>query len=425
MAISHSQKSQEDRKTNFMILFLSSSNIISSILTIVSGLIIARWILPETLGKFNSYTVFSSYIILAQIGIPIALGRELPLYLGRNQVDIAERYARTAHGYSLILGVGVLIITSIISTIYLLHKDYLNAFGTFTVGILSFKGLYTTKYLKVLYRGTSDFNKLSIINIVTAVISFAGIYLVYTWDFYGLCTRALLVFLVDLLLTWIWRPTKAKAEFKLDSFKHLFKLGFPMFLVTNIYSLWPLIQKTLILAFGGNVFLGLYVVATMVNSGFTTVTSAISNVTYASMARKWGNGGSLISLAQIMYKPIFLAVLLFLVVIPIGWLILPGFIDKFIPNYHDGILAGQWMLIAGFVSILNVSSGIYNVVNRQKERLITFLTGFVFWFLSLIILYKLKGFSLEIFPQALSLGYLTIFLLNINFIRKFKTLTFE
>ena len=67
---------------------------------IISGLLVARWIFPEVLGKFNSFTIFSSYIIMVQLGVPAAFGRELPFHLGRNQIETAERFAQTAQFHS-------------------------------------------------------------------------------------------------------------------------------------------------------------------------------------------------------------------------------------------------------------------------------------------------------------------------------------
>ena len=80
-----------------MILFLSFSNIVGNVLTIVSGLLVAKWLLPEQLGLFNSFTVFASYVVLIQIGIPSGLARELPFHIGKGAMDDAKNYAAVAH----------------------------------------------------------------------------------------------------------------------------------------------------------------------------------------------------------------------------------------------------------------------------------------------------------------------------------------
>jgi O-antigen/teichoic acid export membrane protein len=410
---------------NFMILFMSSSSIISNILTIISGLLVARWILPEVMGEFSSYTIFSSYIILAQIGIPIALGRELPLHIGRDDIKLAEQYAKVAQFYALLLSGVMLIISTIISSYLLFQGDLQSAAGFFVIGLLSIDGFYVTQYLKVLYRGTQDFNKLSIISLFQSFVSFGSIYFVYKYGFYGLCFRVVLSFLSGLILTWYWRPTKVKPSYDRASFIHLLKLGFPMFVVTNVYSLWPVFQKTLILALGGTLSLGLYTVATVVQGGLSAVSGSIGSVTYATMANQWGAGKKLSELFKIAIKPVVIGALLFLICIPIGWFALPYFVKLLIPNYLDGVKAGQWMLITGFISLFNVWTNIYNVVNHQKQKLYSFLFGVTGWLITLGLLFEIKGFSLAIFPQSMAVGFFLILMYNLVYVYKNKHLTYE
>ncbi|MCW2120275.1 O-antigen/teichoic acid export membrane protein [Flavobacterium sp. 7A] len=404
---------------------MSSSSLIGNVLTIISGLLVARWILPEVMGEFSSYTIFSSYIILAQIGIPIALGRELPLHIGKGDVKLAEQYAKVAQFYAILLSSIILIISLIVSTYFLTEGDTQSAAGFFVIGLLSIEGFYLTQYLKVLYRGTRDFNNLTIINLMQAFVSFASVYFVYEWGFYGLCLRAVLSFLSGLILTWHWRPTKVKPSYEKESFTHLLRLGFPMFVVTNVYSLWPVLQKTMILTLGGTLSLGLYTVATVVQGGLSAVSGSISTVTYATMANQWGSGKNLIQLFKIAVKPVVIGALLFLICIPIGWFSLPYFVKLLIPNYLDGVKAGQWMLITGFIGLFNVWTNIYNVVNNQKAKLFSFLLGVVGWLITLGLLYKIKGFALEIFPQSMAVGFALILAYNLFYVYKNKYLTYE
>lgn len=411
--------------TNVMILFMSFSSFISNGLTIISGLLVARWILPEVLGQFSSYTIFSSYIILAQIGIPIALGRELPLHIGRGNIKDAEQYAKVSQYFAIVLSMIAILIATLLALYYGFTGNKEAAAGALVIGVLVFDGFYVTQYLKVLYRGTRDFNKLSIIGLITAFVSFISIYFVYKYGFYGLCLRALLSVLVGFLLTYYWRPTRVKPQFEKQAFFHLLKLGFPMYVVTNVYSLWPTLQKTVILLLGGPISLGYYTLAIVVQSGLNTVSGSIGSVTYATMASQWGQGKNVEQLFRLALKPVIIGALLFVVVIPLGWILLPYFVDKLIPNYADGILAAQWMMVAGFISLFNVWTNIYNVVNHQKHKLYSFLCGMTGWLLCLALLYSLKGFSLEIFPQAMAFGFFIIVVYNLLYVKKHRLIKYE
>ena len=165
--------------------------------------------------------------------------------------------------------------------------------------------------------------------------------------------------------------------------------------------------------------------ANVVESGLATVSGSIGGVTYATMANQWGQGKNLEQLFKLALKPVVIGALLFAVVIPIGWMVLPYIITQLMPNYTDGIVAAQWMMVAGFISLFNVWTNIYNVVNHQKHKLYSFLCGMAGWLLSLGLLYNLRGFSLEIFPQAMAVGFFIILVHNLLYVKKYRFLKYE
>src|SRR5690554_4139486 len=121
--------------TNSMIAFLSFSNLINNALSIVSGLLVAKWLLPSELGSFNSFTLITGYVILIQMGIPSGLSRELPFYLGKNDKKEAYNYAAVAQFWQKNLALGVVIITTLIALYFLLSENYKYAAGVFIIGV--------------------------------------------------------------------------------------------------------------------------------------------------------------------------------------------------------------------------------------------------------------------------------------------------
>ena len=404
--------------TNLMILFLSFSNLIANALNIISGLFVARWLLPNELGTFSSFTIFTGYIILVQLGIPSAISRELPFYLGTNDKDHAYKLTAVSQFWQKLLSLGVLIIGIIISLVFLYLGDYLYASGIAVVSLMSWQALYVTKYLKILYRTNKDFNKLSWIKLINGVSAFATIILVWQFGFYGLCLRAVINILIDFVVTYYWRPIKVKAYWDKISFISLIKLGLPMYGVASVYGLWPLIQRTLILSMGGTTALGLFSIATMVEAGMKTVSGSLSSVMYPTMTTQWGKGLKLNQIMKKLKKPFGLSFILLAAVIPVGWWLLPFFIELLLPNYIEGIVAAQWMLLVGLLSLANVFSNVYNIVKDQKNRLICYLSGFTVWAVSVFGLKLVNGFTLEIFPQAMIPALIIMALLNFLYINK-------
>jgi hypothetical protein len=117
-------------------------------------------------------------------------------------------------------------------------------------------------------------------------------------------------------------------------------------------------------------------------------------------------------------KPFGLSFILLAAVIPLGWWLLPVFIELLLPNYIEGIVAAQWMLIVGLLSLANVFSNVYNIVKDQKNRLICYLSGFTVWAVSVFGLKLVNGFTLEIFPQAMIPALIIMALLNFLYINK-------
>lgn len=402
-----------------MIALMSVSGFVSNIITIVSGLLVAKWLLPEELGFFNGLSVVAVYVILIQMGIPNGLGRQYPYYLGRQEEDKAMLCAATANMWSFLTGVGCIIVALLIAAYMLLQNDYAMAVGVFVVGITSFQGLYVTKYLKMLYRSNNDFNKLSVIDIVNALVAFAGIFFVWKYKFYGLCMRSVLSFIVDLVLTYHWRPVKVKQQWNKPVFSELLKTGFPIFWVANVYSLWPMLQRTVIVSMGGAKALGLFSLAAIVESTMKTLTSAISNVSFPRMTFFWGKNGDFLEILKMPLKKVLASVVVNTLLCGAGWFLLPVLIKGFLPNYIDGTAAAQWMLWVGWIGSFSVFSNIYMVIQKNMDRLWSYVAGVVAWLICSLVLNKVIGFNLVIFPIATIVGFVFIYAVDIINFRRY------
>lgn len=405
--------------TSGMIAVTSLSNLIGSILNIVAGLIVAKLLLPEELGLFNSFSIFTGYIILLQIGIPSGLSRELPFFFGKGEIEKAHKFASTAQFFSLSISILILVISIVVAGYfyYLSSIDY--AFGSIIIGITSFRAFYVTKYLKILYRSNTDFNKLATIDFIFAVISLLSVVFIWLYGFYGLGIRVFLTVLVELIISFYWRPIRIKPEWSLVRFKELFKIGGSMFFVSSIYGLWPTIQRTVILSLGGVKALGLFALAFIVQSMLGIVSSSISNISFPKMSYAYGKGASFKEILNIPLTFVLYAIVLHIIVAIIGWFLLPIVVEMFLPNYIEGTEAAQWMLIVSLVSVLVIFSNIYMVINRNTDRLKSNVLGMLVWFIAVYVQYKWYGFDLIIFPISLVIGYLSSFIIDGYFFNKY------
>lgn len=401
------------------ILLVTISNVVSNVLTIISGLLVARWMLPAELGVFNSFSILTSYIILVQMGIPSGLSRQFPFYMGMNSEDKATDMASVSATWSISLGTITLLIAGGVGVWLFWAGQYEYAAGACVVGITSFEGFFVTKHLKILYRSNNDFAKLSRITLAIGFVSFASIVLVSLYGFYGLCLRTLIVFIFNLILTLVWLPVRLQFSWNRETFKELFRVGMPIYTVANIYSLWPVIQRTWVLYSGGAQALGLFGLALIVESSLGVLTTSISGVVFPKMSLAWGQGCSVRDLLKIVVRPAIAGFLICLFVAVVGWWLLPYFVELLLPNYQDGLDAARVSLLVGSVAVLSVFSNVYMIVQRNRHRLISYVTGFVVWAISLVILLETRGFELIHFPLAMLVAYAGIYAVDFYFLRRY------
>ncbi|MFN3754474.1 lipopolysaccharide biosynthesis protein [Flavobacterium sp.] len=392
------------------IAMVTISNLIGNVVSIISGLIIARWMLPEELGLFNAFSIFTSYVILMQLGIPSGLSRELPFYFGQLKEDYAIDLAATAKYFMLALSFAILGLCIIPSVYFFYIAKYEYAIGSLVVGITSAQTFYTTKYLKILYRSDNHFNKLSNITLINTLVNLVSIVLVYHYLFYGLCMRAIILVMVDWYFTEKWKPIHTEARFNWKNFKELSKVGMPIYFVANVYSLWPTFQRTMILSMLGAKGLGIYALANIVQNMLSTFNGAISSISFPKMSLAYGQGKSITEVLKMPFKLIIVSILIYTFILLVGWPLLPKVVAIVLPNYQSGVEAAQWMFVVALVSSLNIFSNIYMVIKKNHHRLISYIIGMTVWLLYILYHSITTVADLVIFSKALLFGYMaTVF----------------
>lgn len=393
---------------NKTIALVTVSNLVSNVVAIVSGLIIARWMLPEELGLFNALSIFSSYIILIQLGIPSGFSRELPFYFGQGKEEYAHNLAATAKYFMVVLSIGILLLCLIPAVYFLFTCDYDYSLGAIVIGITSAQTFYSTKYLKLLYRADNHFNQLANITLINTLVNLLSIVLVYYFLFYGLCLRAILLVLVDWYFTEKWKPIQVNAKFNWDHFKELSRVGIPIYFVANIYGLWPTFQRTMVLSMLGTKGLGIYALANIVQNMLSTFNSAISSISFPKMSMAYGQGKTRKQVLKMPFKLVIVSILIYSVTLLIGWPLLPKVVAVVLPNYMEGVAASQWMFVVALVSSLSVFSNIYMVFKKNHHRLISYSFGMLVWFLFIISHSITSVADLVVFSKALLLGYIAV-----------------
>ncbi len=117
---------------------------------------------------FNTFSVITGYIVLAHIGIPVALNRDLPYLMGKKNKKEALKLAAVSKYWTFFISTIISIIGILGILFFLVNEKYQIAAGVFVVVGQSWQGIFVTKYLKILYRTNKDFNKLALISLIVS-----------------------------------------------------------------------------------------------------------------------------------------------------------------------------------------------------------------------------------------------------------------
>jgi len=389
----------------------AGGNISSLLLRSFAGLVVARFVEPATLGLFNSFSIPIGYARSAQLGVVNGFKRELPFHIGKGQPERARELAATAQVWALLTGGVVALGLGVVALWQLLCGRLDLTAGWLTYAAQGFIIFYAQNYLDATYRTLSEFSRLAVVKIAESVVSLIATVFVSLFGFYGLCLRLLAMETTSLALLWRWRPLRVRPRWNTADFKHLLKIGLPMYITAQCYFLWGVVDSNLVLVFGGTKQLGLYSLAGIVNSTFVMIPLSLTQVLFPAMTQRFGRTGKIRDLYRMAGAP---ALLVFLVMIPLvamAWLLIPPAIRWLIPKYVGGIAAAQWTLVTALVMSFAPVNNIFNIIRRNDLYLIAIAAGIAVYAATLFLLTR-GGIYLAAFPQAMATGKLTFILIG-------------
>ena len=275
--------------------FLNSTLFLHGV-ALVTGFVTYRYVAPEYIGIWATFTVFSTIATFLRLGIPNGMNRQLPYYLGKGEVNKAESYASTTLGYSFFTMVVMTIIAIVFLLIYKFDsKGYLADAYKWAAIVFFFQVViepYMT-YLSGTFRTSSNFNKLSNIQFYLGLYKLISIIFVALWGYVGYLIREICASLLNLTLLYINRPMpQIKAQFSREIFKDLFKIGFSIFLVSYISSFIDTVPRLFLINKGTSLDLGIFSPSLIVLGLVALIPNTISNYLYPKFSFAYGEGCS-------------------------------------------------------------------------------------------------------------------------------------
>lgn len=325
------------RQTIRSVAALFSSNILSSVLTAIGGLLVARFLWPEETGSFRAFTIPLTYLIFMHLGTWDGLWRQIPYYAGKEMPGQVDRLASAAGAFNLLVSAVVSIGFVCCAGYSLVHRDLHGVFGWLSQAVYAWMIFYGN-YLTSTYRTLNHFVTLARIQVAQSVLTFGMVFLLPFLRFYGLCARYAFP---PFLAVWLFhrnRPLKVSYRFDAGAMKELIRIGLPFSFWGNLYtSVWVATESALVLSLSGVSALGLFSVAVVIRGAVNTLPEAIRQVLMPRVVTTLARDGSVRNAnARVLWVTLGLSGLMALFAFA-GSFLLDIFVPYAIPKYVDGI----------------------------------------------------------------------------------------
>lgn len=309
-------------------------------ISLVTSFFTYRYIAPEYLGIWGTFTVFSTIATFLRLGIPNGMNRQLPFFLGKGDVKKAESYASTTLSYSYF----TMLVMSVIAVVFLLTFSFSSkgdlALAYKWAAIVFFVQIIIdpfSTYLSGTFRTSSNFDKLSIIQYINGAYKLISVVFVALWGYAGFLIREVVAFLLNALLLFFYRPMPhIKARFEWAVFKDLFNIGFSIFIVSYISTFIDTIPRLFIVKNGTSLDMGLFSPSLIILGLVALIPNTISNYLYPKFSYAYGEGVSRLYYWNMTKKMLMASLGLGLMASVLVFFLIDYVIIIF-PKYHDAL----------------------------------------------------------------------------------------
>ena len=347
-------------------LFFSLSTGAYQISRLIVTLVAARWIGPDGFGVWNVLYLFLVYGVLVTLGVPSGMNREVPMLKGRGREDLAHTAANVTLWF--VLGTSLLgaFATALILSSGLITKVSATSLVAMVVLFLTW---YVYQYFQMRLRATIQFRQMTIQQFVFAgLLPVVVLPMTSGFELSGFIGgQALVAFLAILV---ILRISSFQIEFQFDRsiLRRLMKIGFPIMSAGLLFALLTSIDRWVILRYNGVEALGQYTLAILSVSILSLLPAVISQQLYPRMAFLYGSTGEKRSLLPIVLRQSLASMGVTLPLIAVAFLLMPFFVETFLPDYSAGIRAARVILVG--LAFLPLTGGFGNYLNTVGRQVI-------------------------------------------------------
>jgi O-antigen/teichoic acid export membrane protein len=341
--------------------------------TVISGIILIRWMQPGEIGLWNSFSVLLPYALFFQLGIFNGLNRELPFFLGKGNETVVNDLVASASWLSRLLVILSVLILPVILIGYILFFQSQNIYiiSILAIGIM-IAAQFSGNFLTVTFRAKQSFDQLSKAYLIQGFLILFSLYMIYKWKYEGMLIRAVLLSITLPLMLYFIRPFRVAARFIKKPLHLLIRTGLPLFSFAYAQGITRTLNRVVLLSISGVLAVGYYSPALAILTAMKLLPSILGQYLYPQMSYQLGQGSD----PKLLWKWVWKSSLgLVLILTPVGiagWFIIPWLIKTYFTQYTEGIFATQLAVVSGILSGAIVG---FNVLFSLKSwKWLAFLT---------------------------------------------------
>jgi O-antigen/teichoic acid export membrane protein len=346
-------------------LWMLSAKWTAPILSMIGGLIAARFLKPEEFGVVQAIMLVPTYVTFLQFGVFNGLNRNLPLFLAKKEPEKAQGFvnasAKTARWVS---GIGAVIALGAVIVFFFRAENSNYAYvALFLIPSLFFQPLKL--HQDTLYRGMREFERLGknlhISNLWSFTLSASTSVLGVT----GLALKIGTQHMLGWLLLLRNPPIKEEGTASWQDARALSAVGMPMLISGLIFNWLNAADRTVIATLMTAEDLGYFALAGIAMNALKVFPTSINMLLYPRVAAAYGTKGSSRHLRRYIWIGLGLNLVVMLPIAAVGWLALPYLVNTFLPAYAPGILAAQITLVGALAFAYSGPSVIVPILRRN------------------------------------------------------------
>lgn len=353
------------------ILFVTAT-ILSAGIHFIYSIYVKAYVQPLEYGMYSTCMLLQTYMAYLQLGSLNAFNRDYPQLIGAGKLDEAKKYRDTV--FSFLISVYLIALTVTVAGM-LLFKNFQSMDNRLTFGFVLTAILTTVTIVENYgnYRSRIDkgFKYSSIVTLLELGSIPLGLILIPKLGYYAIYITAIAAMIIGII--FYFKPSYKDFRFTID--KPLLKMilisGMPLLVNGLIWTVVNSIDKFVILGFIDTEALGVYGIAQNAFSYMVLIPSAMSQLFYAKMGKEYGKSGNVGTLVDVSMK--FSAVLAAVtsLVAFVAYFFLPILVDRFMPNYSNGVPASQILILGLSVYAATLINGNILTILKKNGALLT------------------------------------------------------